>query len=180
MAGSARTFVGPKLTTVKLSGPKAHMIGVPWAQLTSITIHAPLADVVKIMRTASSLREFSATMTKTFLAPGNSWDQLPSIPPLMHLQTVALTYGIRGRPDALPALLSRLTLPALKQLSLPEPCIPEVVEMLTRSHCPLDGLCVTMRRVGYLPFLQSDGTIALEVTDGENLNGRGDSEDSEY
>ncbi|KAJ7177093.1 hypothetical protein C8R46DRAFT_48401 [Mycena filopes] len=163
MAGSARAFFGPKLTSVKLYGPKVYTVGLPWPQLTSITIHAPLTDVVQILRTASSLREFSVAVTEIHLVHADYWDPLPSIPPLLHLQSLELTYGIRGRPSALFAFLTRLTLPALKQLKLRTPCIPQVVELLTRSHCPLDDLQVTMEAVKYLAFFQPDGTIALEV-----------------
>ncbi|KAJ7138870.1 hypothetical protein C8R46DRAFT_1136422 [Mycena filopes] len=160
-AGSARAFFGPKLTTVKLYGPKVHTVGLPWSQLTSITIHTSLTNVVQILRTASSVQEFSVSPPFDARLRDN-WADLPSIPPLMHLQTFALEHSIVGREAAVSNLLPRLTLPALKQLQLPGPCIPQVAEMLARSNCPLDGLQVTLEGVAHLPFSQPDGTIALQ------------------
>ncbi|KAJ7141522.1 hypothetical protein C8R46DRAFT_921248 [Mycena filopes] len=162
MAGSARAFSGPKLRIVILSGPKVHMLGLPWAQLTSITIETSLEAMVQILRTTSALRELSVRPYLDMRDP-SYWDRLPSIPPLMHLRTLAFARATR----VIPSLLRKLTLPALKHIELPMLCLPEVVEILTRSRCPLDGLQISMSGVEYLPSLQPDGVIVLEVWENE-------------
>ncbi|KAJ7149639.1 hypothetical protein C8R46DRAFT_1125660 [Mycena filopes] len=175
MAGSAKTLFGPHLTTVALYGMKADMVRLPWTQLTSITIGAPLGRIAKILRSATNLRELSVSAHRD----GDNGGHSHSIPALMHLQSLRF---VSGTSEGQVALSSRLTLPGLKELHLQAVCIPEVVELLTRSQCPLEGLYIRMAEVEYLPFLQVDGTIALEACaneEGSDESGESDS-DSEY
>ncbi|KAJ7149623.1 hypothetical protein C8R46DRAFT_1125632 [Mycena filopes] len=172
MAGSAKTISGPNLASVTLYGAKAHMVRLPWIQLTSITIQASLGPLVHILQSASNLCELTLRPDRD----GDNWNHLPSIPPLMHLQKLILTYGTR---EVQVALLSRLTLPALNHLDLPVLCRPEVVELLTRSQCPLEGLYISMSGVEYLPFVQPDGTIELERCAYEEDSGDSGESDSD-
>ncbi|KAJ7149634.1 hypothetical protein C8R46DRAFT_1125655 [Mycena filopes] len=152
MARSEKTFSGPNLATVTLYGTKVDMVRLPWAQLTSITIQAPPGRIVEILHSASNLRELSVRPDRD----GDNGNHLPSIPPLMQLRKLILLY------ESQVALLRRLTLPALEHLDLPVLCRPEAVELLTRSQCRLEGLYICLSGVEYLPFVQPDGTIALE------------------
>ncbi|KAJ7141581.1 hypothetical protein C8R46DRAFT_1135309 [Mycena filopes] len=170
---SPKVFSGPKLATVTLSGLRAHMVGLPWTQLTSITIEASLEPVAQILRAASNLRELLVRPLRNTRDPDN-WCHLLSITPLMHLRTYIFAYGTPG----MTSILRSLTLPALKYMELPVACGTDVVQLLMRSHCPLDGLRINMSGVEYLPFLQSDGTIVLEVWENEE-NESDESEASE-
>ncbi|KAJ7775535.1 hypothetical protein B0H16DRAFT_1713119 [Mycena metata] len=158
-SGPSRAFLGPNLTTVTLHGVHATMLGLPWAQLTTISInHGPtLHRVVQILRTTPNVTTLSLQIPP--LQDSDNLDVIPSIAPLVHLRNLTILGFATSRCRSETELLSRLTLPVLHYLSLPLPFIPEVVDLLRRSRCPLDGLRIKMGAQDYFPVIQADGSI---------------------
>ncbi|KAJ7772204.1 hypothetical protein B0H16DRAFT_1880919 [Mycena metata] len=176
--GSARAFFGPKLTTVTLHGQEATMLRLPWGQLTTITIDQSLDRLVHILHSTTNVTHLSLQILP--LEDSDLLDIIPSIPPLLHLRSISILKFWTNRQGAVhrkseTELLRRLTLPALRHLRLPAPTIPEVVYLIRRSQCPLDGLRIIMGATDYFPLMQSDDTIILEPSANENSDESDDS-----
>ncbi|KAJ7479701.1 hypothetical protein FB451DRAFT_1448924 [Mycena latifolia] len=140
-----KVFHAPKLRDVSIT-VFTYKLVLPWAQITSISFrwvhHLP--DLLDILCAARNVATLSTEIIHA--SPTEVIAKIPAIPPLIHLHTLELTVGSSALGCA--QLLDKLTLPALRDLRIPEACFIEtptaVRGFVARSGCSLPALCLTI------------------------------------
>ncbi|KAJ7614729.1 hypothetical protein DFH06DRAFT_1108506 [Mycena polygramma] len=159
-------FLGaPKLKTVGIHGLHHAMFPFAWDQLTSLFLftRACLDNVAQILRMAFNLTELAVQLGRySWEMEMDDENELPPIPPLLHLKNVDLM----AVPTTISAALQRrlldmLTLPALTRLVVAAPLKYAVVDLVTRSCCPLNTLETRIANTEYWPFVSSGGEVVL-------------------
>ncbi|KAJ7155131.1 hypothetical protein C8R46DRAFT_436807 [Mycena filopes] len=128
----------PQLRSVVLNDIAALHIRLPWAQLTTVSLHNVYPhECVPVLRQTPNLLHCKLTL----------YADIDDIPELMLPSLQSLTLQ-RYDEEAVIGYLDSLTLPALHILSIPEPFLGDApIDVLTcfikRSGCRLQELCLT-------------------------------------
>ncbi|KAJ7470990.1 hypothetical protein FB451DRAFT_1252658 [Mycena latifolia] len=163
----------PNLTNVTLGAyfPPFRLV-LPWVQIT--TLHATKlleTELFEILRLAANLVHCSVGLIQ------GSEDDVFVIAPHMHLQDLTFTVIIPFTSMEM-GLLDKLTLPALRNLQIPEPWISPtpcatLAAWISRSSCDLEQLHITHSGLFEVSYREALPSIRKIVVDG-------DSDDEEY
>ncbi|KAJ7659167.1 hypothetical protein DFH06DRAFT_437341 [Mycena polygramma] len=157
-----RMFIGaPKLTTVAIDGSFCTLLPLPWRQLTSLSIsHGAVDDVAQVLRMTPHLTDLTAQLNH--LSLDLTAESSPPVPPLMHLRSVLLLFCHLASTTLQQRLLGSLTLPALTRLDITDRIVPSVLDLITRSNCPLDRLhTIRIANAEYCAVLGPGGQMTL-------------------
>ncbi|KAJ7176975.1 hypothetical protein C8R46DRAFT_1077910 [Mycena filopes] len=131
----------PELRTVRLNHQAAADLQLPWAQLTSVALTAVFAyECAAVLRQTPNVLHCELSLMKQITSPPATELTLPSLQSLVldHVEPFFFAY------------LQTLTLPVLRNLTIPESFLGEdPIDTLTRfiakSDCELQELCITNR-----------------------------------
>ncbi|KAJ6602878.1 hypothetical protein DFH09DRAFT_1270677 [Mycena vulgaris] len=140
-----KAFHGPKLTILSLTVFSPKLLLLPWAQITSVSLMmVPVfPDLLEILRAAVNLADLTAEITCP--CTDENMADIPDIPPLLHLHTLELTAA--SNPTGCVQLLDKLTLPALCDLNIPEPCFLPTPTDIIHAFLARWGCCLLSLRV---------------------------------
>ncbi|KAJ7176146.1 hypothetical protein C8R43DRAFT_1057454 [Mycena crocata] len=144
----------PKLQQVDITGLfDPRFVPLPWAQLTTLSIRSSYVhDFLDTLRFAQQVQHVTADNLGA--SPDEMIGITPNVPPLLHLHTLVIL-GLITHLAPYPQFLDKLTLPALRRLSLFQACWlffrVDFENLISRSGSRLPDVEIELTKVVHKP-----------------------------